>query len=62
MIFSGMTMKLDGTIIYTSNSAIADNQNISVVFPDTLVGKDFEIIGISENLLGFKDSLKCFQS
>ena len=58
MIFSGMTIELDGKVIYTSDSAIAYSQDIPVEFSGTEVGKKFEIIGVTGQLLGFKDSFK----
>ena len=61
IIFSGMTMKLDGKVIYTSSSAIADSRNIPVVFLGTIVGKEFEIIGPIGQYLGFKDCFKIFK-
>ena len=57
-----MTIKLDGKIIYTSNSAIGSAQNILVDFPGTEVGKNFEIIGVEGHVLGFQDSFKLFKS
>ena len=55
-----MTIELDGKVIYTSDSAITDSQNIPVEFSGTEVGKNFEIIGVTGQLLGFKDSFKIF--
>ena len=51
-------MVLDGKVIYTSNSAIGNSQNIPVEFSGTEAGKKFEIIGVTGQLLGFKDSFK----
>lgn len=56
-----MTMKLDGKVIYTSASAIADSRNIPVEFLGTIVGKEFEIIGPIGQYLGFKDCFKNFK-
>ena len=53
-------MKLDGKVIYTSPSAIADSRNIPIEFPGTIVGKEFEIIGTIGQYLGFKDRFKNF--
>ena len=53
-----MTIELDGKVIYTSDSAIAYSQDIPVEFSGTEVGKKFEIIGVTGQLLGFKDSFK----
>ena len=53
-----MTIELDGKVIYTSNSAIGNSQNIPVEFSGTEAGKKFEIIGVTGQLLGFKDSFK----
>ena len=51
-------MVLDGKVIYTSDSAIAYSQDIPVEFSGTEVGKKFEIIGVTGQLLGFKESFK----
>ena len=56
-----MAIELDGKVIYTSDSAIANSQNIPVEFPGEVVGKNFEIIGVTGQLLGFKDSFKIFE-
>ena len=56
-----MTIELDGQVIYTSDSAITNSQNIPVEFPGTVVGKNIEIIGVTGQLLGFKDSFKSAQ-
>ena len=53
-----MTIELDGKVIYTSDSAIAYSQDIPVEFSGTEVGKKFEIIGVTGQLLGFKESFK----
>ena len=53
-----MTIELDGQVIYTSDSAIAYSQDIPVEFSGTEVGKKFEIIGVTGQLLGFKESFK----
>ena len=53
-----MTIELDGKVIHTSDSAIGNSQNIPVEFSGTEVGKKFEIIGVTGQLLGFKESFK----